>query len=307
MFCESIKEIVPERKDEIDGIIKKHALDFQIIEDCPKIKFCVQSNGNITTYTQALERFWAHTYAYFSLYECEQNTGRQNKIDFENGKIATEAAILLKWAVNLDINQFDARVHFDINSSYPNISIKPFQVIAGNAISVCARDITVFAIGFILLHEIAHLELHHSFDLDIDRDIAIQQEYQADMWAAHFVMDRIEYYLNEKYHNDISAHETVFKKRMLSITACNNWLVKTECYSGLSMSKTHPPMFERLGKIIDEFVSDDNDLSWAMTAFILSLHIRQSHPELIVGQKFDTYKECAQYCMDCISRNFDEI
>ena len=304
MFCEAIKEIVPEKKDEINKLITKHSLFFKAVKDSPNIKFCAQSDGNITIHTQSLTRFWAHTYAYFVLYDCKQNVGWQNKIDFENDKAATEAANLLKWAVNLDVNKLDTHVQFDMNASYPGVSIKPFEVIDGNPISVCARDITFFAIGFILLHEIAHLELTHCPDHDLDTGIAIQQEYQADMWAAHFVMDRIDNYLSEEYPGDLTAYENVFKKRMLSITACNNWLVKTECYNGISQSKSHPPMFERLSKIIDEFISDDNDSSWAMTVLVLSLHLQQSHPELITHRKFDTYKECSQFYMDCISNNF---
>jgi hypothetical protein len=236
------------------------------------------------------------------LYECKQNVGWQNEIDFKNNILATEAATLLEWAVALDTQKLNAQ-----KCLYPNVSIKPFEVIKGDSLSVCARDITLFGLGYILLHEIAHLELQHSFDPNIDRSIAIQQEYQADMWAAHFVMDKIDVYLDNNYSGDAKAEKNVHIKRMFLITCCSNWLVKTECYAGISQSKTHPPIFERLSKIIDEFISDDNDLTWAMTAFILSLHIQQSHPELIVGQKFDTYKECAQYYMDCISRNFDEI
>jgi hypothetical protein len=301
MFCKLIKEVVPERKEEIDELIIKHSLNFKAVEDSPEIRFCVRSTGEITINTQALERFWAHTYAYYALYECKQN-GWQNEIDFKNNNLATEAATLLEWAVALDTQTLDTR-----KCLYPDVSIKPFEVVEDDSLSVCARDITLFGLGYILLHEIAHLEQQHSVDLNNDRATAIQQEYEADMWAAHFVMDKIDVYLNENYSGDTNAEKIVRIKRMLLITCCSNWLVKTECYAGISQSKTHPPMFERLGKIIDEFVSDDNDLSWGMTALVLSWHIQQSHPELIGGQKFDTYKERAQFYMDCISRDFDEM
>ena len=304
MFCEAIKEVVPERKDEINELITKHSLCFKAVEDNPNIKFRVQSDGNITIHTQALTRFWAHTYAYIALYDCKQNVGWQNKIDIESDKVAAEAAILLKWAVNLDVIKLDTHFEFDINASYPEVSIRPFEIIHGNPISDCARDITVFGLGYILLHEIAHLELKHSSDTNTNRDIAIRQEYEADMWAAHFVMEYIDGYLNEKYPGDIFAHKNVRDKRMLSITACNNWLVKTECYDGISQSQSHPPMFERLSRIIDEYISDDNDLCWAMTVLVLSLHLQQSHPELIAGQEFGTFKECSQFYMDHISNDF---
>jgi hypothetical protein len=168
---------------------------------------------------------------------------------------------------------------------------------------VCVRDITIFGLGYILLHEIAHIELKHAFSADTVT--SIQQEYEADKWAAHFVMDRRKDYIDEFYPNNPSAQNAVDNKRLLALVASNYWLIKSECYQGVSKNKTHPPTFERLNSVIEEFVSGDNHLLWAMSVLVLSLHLQQFHPDLIRSQNFSTYKECAQYYMNCISSNME--
>ncbi len=302
-FCYAIKELVPERIDEIDKHLISHRVKFRAIKDSDRVRFCVHPNGEIEIYTKALTRLWAHTYAYFALYDYIENVGWQRNIDFTRNKNAAEAADLLKWAVTRDIETCCEYVNLNMASSADcNIPIEPFSVKSGSDLSVSARDIAVFAIGHVLLHEIAHLELRHDFDLDLDRDIAIHQEYEADMWAAHFVMDKMEHYIGNKYGGEAVVSKVVFKKRLLSIVACGAWLVKTECYFGASQEQSHPPMFERLGKIIGEFVSDENHLAWAMTVVVLTLHLQPDYLGMIFEKKFRTFKECAQHYMDLISK-----
>lgn len=295
MFCEIIKQLVPERALEIENIVQKNNITFVADETLVEIKFSVDKQGVVKIYTQALNRFWAHTYAYYALYDYIQNNGWENYVNFGDSEQNLQASKLLEWAVNSDRNPYDP------NIKYPDGAPLPFEISDENCLSICARDITIFGLGYILLHEIAHIELKHAFNAD--EFTSIQQEYEADKWAAHFVMDCRRNYIEKFCPSNPSAHNIVDDKRLLALVASNYWLVKAECYNSISKNKTHPPTFERLNAIIEEFVSDDNHLLWAMSVLVLCLHLQQFHPNLIINRNFSTYKECTQYYMNCISNN----
>jgi len=53
MFCESIKELVPERALEIEDIIQKNNITFVADETLGEIKFSVDTQGVVKIYTQA--------------------------------------------------------------------------------------------------------------------------------------------------------------------------------------------------------------------------------------------------------------
>lgn len=293
-FCEVIKGLVPERASEIEDIVKKNNINFQAIKDLPEIKFQVNDKGIIEISAQPLRRFWAHIYAYYSFYNYIEHNGWKCQINFGNNKQTAKAAEVLKWAVNSDLNPRDT------NIKYPNGAPIPFDINSNDPILICAKDITVYGLANILLHEIAHLELKHAFNCS-DKCIAIQQENEADKWASHFVMDKMDDYIKRNYPSNSSKSETIYKKRSLALVASMHWLIKNECYYGVPHHTGHPSTFERLNAIVDELASDENDLLWAMTAFVLSLHLQQFHPDMISNQEYLTYKECAQHYMNCIS------
>lgn len=248
MFCEIIKKLVPERIFEIESLIAKHNIHFEAVEKSSKIRFCVNQQGTIRIYTQALSRFWAHTYAYYALYDYIQRNGWQRQIDFTNDKKAADAANLLSWAVNQDIKKIDT----DTCSMYPNGHLSPFEVINGDYLTICARDITFYGLGYILLHEIAHLISSHSFDADIA--FLIQQEYEADRWACHFVMDNIDDYITSNYPCDDSASKYIYDKRLLAIVASSYWLIKNECYKGVPLKITRQHLKDLIILLLNLFL-----------------------------------------------------
>jgi len=254
------------------------------------IKFYINNQGTVTIHTQALKRFWAHTYAYYTFYDYLQNNGWKYNVNFGENEQTLRASKLLKWAVDSDKNPYNP-------NKYPDDTLRPFEIREDSSLSVCARDITIFGLGYILLHEIAHIELKHIFNAD--KPTSIQQEYEADKWAAHFVMDFSKDNTIQSYPNDHSAHNAVGVKRLLALVASNYWLIKDDCYYGVSKNKTHPPTFERLNVIIEEFVLDDNHPLWAMSELILSMHL---HPYIMQDQKYLTHKERCQYYMNFISK-----
>lgn len=294
--------MIPERSKEVDELIKNQKIHFVPETDSPKIKFCVDPNGVITVYTKALTRLWATTYAHFRLYDYAQRINALGRyVSFSEDKHASEAASLLAWAVKLDHNVAQPSKYYALYSQYPGNSLQFFGVKDGDVLGISAQAISVFSIGYILLHEIAHLELKHAPSDEVNSTTSIQQEYEADMWAARFVMSGIDKYCKQNAL-DRNASRSVFDKRLLSILACNYWLVIRECYEGVSKKVTHPPMFERLRKIVCEFVVDDNHLAWAMTSVILSLHLQRLHKGAIPNERFNTFREYVEYCMDYISR-----
>lgn len=295
-LCEIIKVSVPERKSNIDALIQKHTISF--IPDTISLKFrsYVKPNGNIIIHTKPLTRLWASTYAHFRLYDyVQKNNGIGKYLSFSKDKDANEAAELLAWAVKLDNNCDHPSKYDALYSQYPG-DVSPFGFKNEDVLGMGVQDISIFSIGYILLHEIAHLELIHTPVNDVS--ISISQEYEADRWAANFVMDHIKQYCSQR----MEPFEDVFLKRLLSLLVCSYWLITRECSEGVSTNHSHPPIFERLNKIICEFVNDPNHLAWALTSVILSLHLQRIHREASPLQQFMTFREYSDYCMNYISK-----
>jgi hypothetical protein len=147
----------------------------------------------------------------------------------------------------------------------------------------------------ILLHEIAHLELHHS---SCDWPDSVTQERDADAWGASFLLDKCDVYAKKHKH----TLENVRRKRLLAIVIGQLWLIHFEVHLGITDSYIHPPAYDRLSSILEQQADNVSDVAWTMAATILCLHYQARYGMTQEGLGFDNSRDCYQFYADFLSR-----
>lgn len=199
-----------------------------------------------------------------------------------------KAAALLKWAVKADL-------HFQLgggneDSSMASLPPEIESIFSDETFAVdkqfADRHATV-ALGFILLHELAHIRLGHTAAKGL---LSIEQEKEADRAAADWLLGS----------PDLDSKELL--KRQLGVTIALGWLASRNVYVGHS-SKTHPPAWDRLYQVLDQYVENGHAFAWAFAASMLGVHIEnQRRSEIDLGKEFDSFKEGVNDYIDVLSR-----
>ena len=143
--------------------------------------------------------------------------------------------------------------------------------------------------GFIILHEVAHVKLKHRADCSMSSADFIKQEYEADRWAAKWVIDK---------WREFKDDEMVFIKRSLGVSFAIATLAGIELYLAKSSFKTHPNTAARLLAFLDEFVpensktkAESHELAWLTPPTILQVHLLKSGKKIDLGKAYPTFRE----------------
>jgi Peptidase U49 len=135
--------------------------------------------------------------------------------------------------------------------------------------------------GWMLLHEIGHIELGHVQELDAARrartsmTIAARRhrEHQADAWASDLMLDRWREY-------DGGRDERVLTKRVLGAVMGLSIITSAEVYDRTAGWPTHPDPAIRLRRFLDKFAPESSEaaramaeVAWVVPAIILQLHL----------------------------------
>lgn len=289
-ILDRVCESCPEKGHELRSIVARRNIIFEADIAREDFYFAANPEGRIRFTVQPLKRLWALVYAHLSNYEAVTHR-----------KAADPSAIqLLKWAISADMNatcSLTQELDFHDNS-YPEDSPKPFDEATDDPIIMLASDITMIGMGFILLHEIAHVELEHPAMISPRAKI---EEDEADEWAVDTILKGIENYCSDQYPDRESAHILVTQKRSLGLLLTFLWIMGQDHSRASGEFRSHPPTNERLYKAICTAVTDSNDLIWAFshtamaTEFCLSVAERPK-------ERFNTFREAVEHWCLCIAR-----
>lgn len=289
-----MQAVAPEKSDVLQDRLVRFGIAFAVDQSEDRIFFTADSGERVITVgLKCLGRLWANSFAYFCIYtsvaEAKTNDPSIREMSLNENERLRQATELLRWATTADIGiKLHQRYGIEFAASETPTGLPiPFS---GNEFASdehVADELTLVAIGYTLHHERVHIELGHVRCEGAD---SFEQEKVADMRAAEWLLDS----------PDIQPNAML--KRQLGIAVALGWLASREVYVGKSGGNSHPPGYDRLFQVLDQYVEDDNDLIWAFVSVLLGVHLHNGQIELEMDQEFSSFKDCVNYYINEISK-----
>jgi len=271
-------KVAPEREAELREINERHKfIIYPIKED--KFTFEVGSlTKRIVVGIPTLERIWAYLYGHLYITYLLQDTNGGDVIDLNLTKETREVSTLLSWATSADVaSQYSS---WPQNVPTPSSDPQDINIKAAN-------ELFLMAIGWMILHEIAHIELNQK-PPSCDNE-SIQQEQEADNWASAWIMEKWE---------EFNPSERVFIKRTLGITFAISIASAFELHTERT-SKTHPNIIDRYLNFLDKYVPEEDsekahkkEIAWLAAIASLNTHISNSYSRSFnLKGKYQNFRE----------------
>lgn len=243
--------IVKERNDELDKIRTDKKI--QITLDCTNHKFlfsCNPETGNITVGLTALERIWCYCYAFHFAHSWRAVHPLENDFDSSKHPELRPAFQLLQKVRESEKNNSPV----DWTEELP----RPDRHVDEPAIQN-AGGLLIYTVSFILLHEIAHIYLGHPLmSPGLLPSESIQQEYEADGWAAEFTLEKW------REHNPAPNE---FINRANGIAVGLALLASVELETRPGTKRDHPIVPDRLLSFFSKHIPDTDAEKADLTEF----------------------------------------
>lgn len=263
----SIARVAPENVDKLRQEVD--SITLVILED-PKFvcETCLDSK-RVKISLRALEILWCFAYSAWVFYTRhaagKPSTAELREISDSDTRTAMQ---LLEWSLEELINPHE--------SAWPAHLPRPSSVPVPWSDEHVATELCLVAAGYLLLHEVAHVTLRHSCDLD-----RISEEREADRWAVDWIF------------GSIDSTSPGFTKRALGIALALLLLVARGIHTGDHDGRTHPRHFDRLVNSLLPHVPQDREEVWGLIVAIMALHFSNvsCHEDAPKGP-FDTFWSC---------------
>lgn len=253
-----LREIAPERDSEYRALFEK--LEWQFEMDIREGDFGFEAvtkqnptQNVINIPLAALERLWAYVYSYLLLFdEVLNNPGIE--ITPERSPQVRGAFDLLNWAAHGEKEK--KRFEWPAHLPRPNSDqIDPQRLEKTNRMFLGV-------LGFILLHEVAHLDKEHTLTKHAPAGERMSDEECADRWAAKWLLDRC---------GDYSSNPDYRIQRCCYVTLALSILNLVEFSLRYGPPKSHPPTLERILKFSKDFCPESSTKSATIADFPLHL------------------------------------
>jgi len=213
----------------------------------------------------------------------------------ERGRILAPVDEMLNWAVGVEL----ATCLDDIGSRLPDGHVLrktdgdiPHHLLAkineGN--KIVGAGFYKFATAWILLHELGHLKLGHSYQRGLP---SLVQEKEADRFAAEWMMESAS-------RSETDQHEFDRLCALFGTSVALLWLTVFNVYLGRMESDSHPEGYDRLFQVLDQVTDRENSIEceavWQSIAILLFIHMRSA------GYDFD-----ASYAIHTQGNSRDEV
>jgi hypothetical protein len=264
---DSILNSVPERRLEIQNDYPDITIELIDVEEWI---LDVNIKRNHIRYSRGVaELLWATAYSYGELYT-----------RYANGVIPAGQVVDISAAVTArQLLEFAVAKFTEVSQKVPPLagvpppgSYAPFEEFA--------TEISLMASGFLLHHELAHIILKHPLgvvDIDLERD--------ADIEAARILL------------SDKTIPSDQFNKRIIGAVIGIQLLVMRSIYTRQFSGQSHPRTFDRLFNTLEQHVTDPNHLAWALSHFIVKLHLDNAGIPIPIVEH-NTHRDCLNYYID---------
>jgi hypothetical protein len=242
----------PENAEELYSRVKHIKLDFRY-EPHPKAgPFQISANPEtkvIKISQGALELLWSASFAFPLLFEIcrDSQLGGRDRVNAADFPQLQEAFRLYGWALN--------KSHRGACEPWPEESPSPQGT---DSQTTLATKLFLIAVGWILLHESAHILFDHK--MDGPSDLKKREEREADRFATEWLLDAV-------------SDRKLIQERSLGIAIAILVLTARDLRAERSDLPDHPRSVERLNVNLRNYVSDeDAELAHAFSIAVLQAH-----------------------------------
>jgi hypothetical protein len=287
-FAASPYIIAPEREVDLQQFIEHKNL--RIWLDVTTDSFDVNISGmmrRIKFPLRALERLWGYAYCYCLFFDLYRPTTQGRFIDLRENPTLAAARCLLLWAHEAEVS--------GVCRSWPEDTPRPDRPNYDRRMG-STNQVFLTMSGFILLHEVGHMALGHCDSPPANCEQSIAQEFQADQWAADWILGRWQQY---------DRNEMVFIQRSIGIAFALAALGGIEIYTVNASVRDHPNPAQRLLAFLDRWIPESNArvlpkkaTAWKVGPVVLHTHF------LKAGRPIDTtrsYPSFRQYLVEAQS------
>jgi Peptidase U49 len=325
-YLNHLRCLVPEKSHQIDRFVEIIG-GLTFLEDDRSERFLFQASADqrvITIGLKGLQRLWAYCLAYFCIYteigEIKQANPAAREFDLNSTDRFRKARKLLSWAVGNEIIIIQAKIAgvdpktFEMPSDLP----QPFAASAHGSDESCADELCLVALGWIIFHELVHIERgHKNLEAEIEEILrnkdfenarkisdklkaaaqevsaqSILEEKEADMGAAEWVL------------SGVLDDQPKLLKRGMGVMVGLVWLASREVYKHREEFGTHPPAYDRLYQVLLQFFPDggdaNHDLIWNSSQLMLNLHLQDYGIPLDETREFDSFQAATDEAIERI-------
>jgi Peptidase U49 len=274
----------PEKAEQLYARVRNIKLEF-LHEPRPKagsFKFSANPETRVIKISEgALELLWAASFAFTTLFQVcrdSQRAGqdRVNAVDFPE---LQKAFRLYGWALN--------KCHREACEAWPGEFPSSQNVDLQTRL---ATELFLVAVGWILLHESAHILLDHK--IDGPSDLKKREERDADRFASEWLLDRV-------------TDRKLLQKRSLGIAIATLTLTALDLRAKRLDLKDHPRAVERLSVNLRNYLSDeDAELAHALAITVLQAHFSIFHVDHAIDHHAEFGNLLDSLCVDLTHHNF---
>ena len=279
----SIFTIAPEREAEFDTALNNFDL---IYTGQRRWKLCAypkRTPREVWISRGAVELIWCASLAHFLFYTRfiqRKKFDQPTEIDPHADPDVSKALYLLRWAIKCQKDE-------DESDDWPAGLPCPLQSPPKESDENVADELCLVTCAYFLHLELAHIRSGHaSFTEEELKNpevsaLSIQQEKEADIAAAEWVLDGID------------TQSPMFVKRMLGIV--QGFLLTTAMglYGGSLGGRTHPFTYDRLSSLLNRFLGKHEHVAEGFAFAVLDLHFQNSGKNL-TKQAFDSPKNALE-------------
>lgn len=244
--------VAPERADELNDRIfggQPWDIEFNDWADPKSNTFRVLPNiKKIQVNYAALASLWAVAKAAWLVASTAMVVARNGAttLDANPNSPVHESLLLIDQARRLIRNAAE---------DWPDTIVPPCPSTAAKTEDWYVNNVFLAAVGWILLHEIAHVDEGHQET--VSSDVSFRQEHRADLWAAKWVLDQT------------AAGDMQGCFRVFAISVALSWLALID--GERQGSTTHPHAWQRFAKLNDVLPYEDLNPGYEMASYVLKV------------------------------------
>ena len=242
----------PEKAEELSSRAKDIKFEFlyRPHHQAGSFKFSANPKSKVVRISEgALELLWASSFAFPVLFQICRNSQQQgrDKMNATDFPELQEAFRLYGWALD--------KCCKEICEPWPEESPHPQN---GDLQTKLATELFLVAVGWIVLHEFAHILLNHK--IDGPGDLKKRDEREADQFATEWLLQGV-------------SDSRMLQKRSLGIAIATLVLAAYDLRAKRLDLPEHPRSIERLNVNLRNYLSDeDAELAHAFAIAVLQAH-----------------------------------
>lgn len=278
----SLAQILPEQSSNIAALIDA-GIGVEIDNSRDDFRVSAKIDQKLVVFgLPTLERVWAYIWFYLDIIDLAHKYGKGVEIDLRTEPSVAVGRELVLWAHDCETK--------GRQTPWPTHLPRPDRPTAATQDRIeLVNNYFFHVVSFMLLHEIAHIELGHVPNKFEDRSAAHELEFCADKWAARFML--------ENWQADPRG-EKVFTGRLTGIALGLSILAGVELYHYAAVDD-HPDVAERLLTVFREFnpesqidVAQKNDFPIYVCTTVMQAHFMNANV------RFDfrkPYSDCTEF------------